>query len=300
MRALEPRTSGYVTNTSDGVDSYYEVFGAEDADRTILFIPTWSLIHSRCWKMQVPYFARRGFQVITFDGRGNGKSDRPESGYTSDHYTADALAVLDEVGVARAAVVTLSAGSRPGAQLAAEHPERVSHLILIGPAIRLQGSARVDLDPFLNEPPDRDGWNKYNAVHWREDYRDFVEWFTDEIFTEPHSTKPIDDFVGWAMEGDSEVLVATTIESLTPRMAEFCGSIQSPTLIIHGTDDQVIPHANSQDIHATIPGSALFTIQGGGHAPNVRDPVKVNLAIHDFLNTKPDRSAVRQVSYASA
>ncbi len=179
-------------------------------------------------------------------------------------------------------------------------PERVSNLILIAPAIRLQGSARVDLDPFLNEPPDRDGWNKYNAIHWREDYRDFVEWFTDEIFTEPHSTKPIDDFVGWAMEGDSEVLVATTIESLTPRMAEFCGSIQCPTLIIHGTDDHVIPHANSQDIHATIPGSALFTIQGGGHAPNVRDPVKVNLAIHDFLNTRPDRSAVRQVSYASA
>ncbi len=70
MRALEPRTSGYVINESDGVRSYYEVFGAADADRAILFIPTWSLIHSRCWKMQVPYFARRGFQVITFDGRG--------------------------------------------------------------------------------------------------------------------------------------------------------------------------------------------------------------------------------------
>jgi pimeloyl-ACP methyl ester carboxylesterase len=293
MRALEPRTSGYVINESDGVRSYYEVFGSENASRSILFIPTWSLIHSRCWKMQVPYFARRGFQVITFDGRGNGKSDRPESGYTSDHYTADALAVLDAVGVESVVVVTLSAGSRPGVQLAAQYPERVSHLILIAPAIRLQGSARVDLEPFLNEPPNRDGWNKYNAVHWREDYPDFVEWFSGEIFSEPHSTKPCDDFVSWAMEGSPDVLVATTVESRTPRIVEFCESIQRPTLIVHGTDDGIIPFENSKDILAAIPGTTLATLEGSGHAPNVRDPVKVNLLIHDFLG-KSTQAPVRE------
>ncbi|MEZ4521465.1 MAG: alpha/beta fold hydrolase [Thermomicrobiales bacterium] len=283
MRALEPRTSGYAINPKDGVRSYYEVFGPEGASRTILFFPTWSLIHSRCWKMQVPYFARRGFQVVTFDGRGNGKSDRPESGYTTDQFVGDGLAVLDAVGVQRTMLVTLSAGSRPSVQLAAEHSERISHLVLIGPAIRLQGGARIDLNPFLSEPPDRDGWNKYNAVHWSEDYRDFVEWFTDEIFTELHSTKPYDDFVGWAMETTPDILIATTVESLTPRILESCQSIRCPTLIIHGTDDHVIPIENSRDLQAKIPDSELFVLEGGGHAPNVRDPVKINEIIHTFL-----------------
>ena len=308
MRALEPRTTGYATNTEDGVRSYYEVFGpshpqrgpSSPAKRTLLFFPTWSLVHSRCWKMQVPYFARRGFQVITFDGRGNGKSDRPESGYTTDDYVADALGVLDAIGVERVALVTLSAGSRPAAQLTAEHPERVSHLVLIGPAIRLQGGARVNLDPFLSEPPDREGWNKYNAVHWREEYRDFVEWFTGEIFSEPHSTKPFDDFVGWAMETTPETLVATTVDSVTPRMAEFCASIQRPTLIIHGTEDGVIPFNNSQDVQATIPGSELFVIEGGGHAPNVRDAVRINLVVHELLNRRHGRIQQEEVAGARA
>lgn len=304
MRALEPRTTGYAINPNDGVRSYYEVFGpgpeGAPASRTILFFPTWSLVHSRCWKMQVPYFARRGFQVITFDGRGNGKSDRPESGYTTDHYAADALAVCDRAGVEQVALVTLSAGGRPGVQLAAEFRERISHLVLIAPAIRLQGGARLGLESFLSEPPDREGWNKYNAVHWREEYLDFVEWFVGNIFSEPHSTKPFDDFIGWAMETTPETLIATTVESATPRIAEYCNAVRCPTLLIHGDEDRITPIGNSRDVQAEILGSELFVIEGGGHVPNARDPVKVNLLIHAFLNRQYARIRRKETARASA
>ena len=304
MRALEPWSTGYATNPADGVRSYYEVFGpgSEEGSEgsTLLLFPTWSLVHSRFWKMQIPYFARRGFKVITFDGRGNGKSDRPETGYTTDHFVGDGLAVLDAVGAEEVDLLTFSAGSRPGAQLAAEHPERINRFVMIDPAVRLEGAARVNLEPFLEEPPDRCGWNKYNAVHWRENYRDFVEWFTGEIFSEPHSTKPFDDFVGWAMETSGEVLVATTIDSITPRMAEYCSAVQCPTLIIHGTDDGIIPFANSVDIQATVPMAELVAIEGGGHAPHVRDPVKVNLITHEFLTRQMDPEISREASDARA
>ena len=72
MRACQPLSDGYVER--DGIKIFYEVFGA--GEPTILLLPTWSLIHSRQWKMQVPYLARH-CRVITFDGRGNGRSDRP-------------------------------------------------------------------------------------------------------------------------------------------------------------------------------------------------------------------------------
>ena len=71
-RARYPDEEGYVER--DGVRLFYEVYGA--GERTVLFLPTWSIIHSRHWKAQIPYFARH-HRVLTFDGRGNGRSDRP-------------------------------------------------------------------------------------------------------------------------------------------------------------------------------------------------------------------------------
>ena len=71
MRACQPIDDGYVER--DGIRIFYEVFG--DGEPTVLLLPTWSIIHSRQWKMQIPYLSRH-CRVITFDGRGNGRSAR--------------------------------------------------------------------------------------------------------------------------------------------------------------------------------------------------------------------------------
>ena len=71
-RARYPDEEGYVER--DGVRLFYEVYGS--GEPTVLLLPTWSIVHSRHWKMQIPYLARH-CRVLTFDGRGNGRSDRP-------------------------------------------------------------------------------------------------------------------------------------------------------------------------------------------------------------------------------
>ena len=73
-RALLPERSGFAD--VDGVRIAYDVFG--QGDETILLLPPWAIVHSRFWKLQVPYLARH-FRVVTFDPRGNGRSDRPAS-----------------------------------------------------------------------------------------------------------------------------------------------------------------------------------------------------------------------------
>src|SRR5215471_7607390 len=105
MRALLPHTDGYAINPSDRIRVFYEVFGPVDASHSVVFLPTWSLLHSRIWKAQVPYFARHGFRVVTFDPRGNGRSDRPATGYRTDDFALDTLAVMDAIGVDAAALV---------------------------------------------------------------------------------------------------------------------------------------------------------------------------------------------------
>src|SRR5688572_6563518 len=105
MRAKLPHTDGFVER--DGVTLHYEVYG--DGEETMVFLPPWAIVHSRVYKAQLPYFSER-FRVIAYDGRGNGKSDRPEAvtAYSLDNYLADALAVMDANGVESAVLVGLS------------------------------------------------------------------------------------------------------------------------------------------------------------------------------------------------
>jgi pimeloyl-ACP methyl ester carboxylesterase/predicted glycosyltransferase len=295
MRAIEPVVTGHATNPADGVRLTYAVFGPPDAARTILFLPTWSIVHSRCWKMQIPYFARQGFRVVAFDGRGNGGSDRPAGGYTADHFARDTVAVMDATGIERAALVGWSAGSRWGIQVAAEHPRRVTHLAHIGTGALLHGGPRRDLDAFFATPPDFEGENKFNAVSWGRDYPGFLAWFFGNIFSEPHSTKGIEDAVSWGLETTPDVLIPTIIEGATPRMAEFAAAVRCPTLILHGDEDRISPIANGEALHAAIPGSSLVVLEGCGHAPHLRDPVKVNTLIHDFIGREePPRRTWRR------
>ncbi|MGZ4186000.1 MAG: alpha/beta fold hydrolase, partial [Solirubrobacteraceae bacterium] len=83
-RARYPDEEGYVER--DGVRIFWERYG--DGEPTVLLLPTWSIVHSRHWKLQIPYLARH-FRVITFDGRGNGRSDRPPG---ADAYRTDEFA----------------------------------------------------------------------------------------------------------------------------------------------------------------------------------------------------------------
>ena len=197
MRARQPDRDGHVERA--GVKVFYEVFG--EGLPTILLLPSWSVVHSLTWKMQVPYLARH-YRVITFDGRGNGRSGRPAGAdsYISAEYAADALAVLDATGTDRAVVVSLSRGASYALHLAAARPERVAGQIFICPTTPLApfSPARLPFARRFEEALDSDeGWAKDNARYWLRDYPGFLEFFFSQVFTEPHSTKQIEDGVSW-------------------------------------------------------------------------------------------------------
>src|SRR4029453_19013705 len=116
-----------------------------DGSPTIVLMPTWSIIHSRFWKMQVPYLARH-YRVVSFDGRGNGRSDRPvgPDAYEEAQYVADTLAVMDATDTEGAVLVSLSRGGQRALILAAEHPDRVLGSVFVAPAV-----------PLAPRPPER-------------------------------------------------------------------------------------------------------------------------------------------------
>jgi pimeloyl-ACP methyl ester carboxylesterase len=286
-RARYPDSSGYTERA--GVRLYYEVYGS--GEPTIFLLPTWSIVHSRHWKMQIPYLARH-CRVVTFDGRGNGRSDRPAAGYDEREFAADALAVLDATGTGRAVLVSLSLGAQRALLLAAEQPERVTDAVFIAPAVPL-GPTPLD-DPagcWDTELSTDEGWAKYNRHYWLRDYRGFLEFFFSQMFNEPHSTKPAEDCVGWGLETTAEMLVAAEGNELgEPTVHELCRRVRCPVLVIQGTEDAISGPAPGIAV-AEATGGQLVLLEGSGHGPHVRDPVKVNLLLREFA--LPQRAALQ-------
>jgi pimeloyl-ACP methyl ester carboxylesterase/predicted glycosyltransferase len=292
MRARLPDRSGYVRR--DGTRLYYELFGTGES--TIVFLPPWSIVHSRHWKAQVPYFARH-FRVLTFDGRGNGLSDRPagRSAYDDVEFALDTLAVMDANDIQRASLVALSAGSRWGLMLAAQHPERITAAAFIGPNVPFgapiaERSAAVEA---FDVPRERyDGWWKYNSNYWRIDQQGFVEFFFSEAIPEPHSTKQLEDCIGWGMETTPETLIATQAEHAMTEAeaAELATAVRCPVLVLNGDDDRIAGRVRAAGL-ARATGGTLLRLQDSGHLPHVRDPVRVNLALRDFFEPRPSRKS---------
>ena len=287
MRARYPDQEGFVER--EGVRIFYEVFGT--GEPTVLLLPTWSILHSRLWKAQVPYLARH-CRVITFDGRGNGRSSRPTSAdaYSDREFAADALAVMDATATGQAVLVSLSRGACWALLLAAEHPERVAGAVFTSPTLPLSPSHPQRIVYSFDDALDTDeGWARFNRHYWLKDYRGFLEFFMSQIFTEPHSTKQIEDAVGWGLETTAEVLIATQDAPFTVNektVVEFMHHVQCPVLVIHGDEDAINPHARGARL-AEMTGGTLVTIVGAGHCPECRDPVKVNLLLHDFIKPTP-------------
>lgn len=284
MRARYPDLEGFVEH--GGTRLGYEVFG--DGADCILFMPTWTIVHSRVWKMQVPYFARH-HRVITFDGPGNGRSDRvtDPSRYSADLYSEYAVAVLDECRVSSAFVVGLSLGGLYAIRLASLHPDRVAGLVLIGPALPIaepvRGRERIPDDFDMPYPENPRMWEKYNRAYWHDHYPDFVDFFFGEMFPEPHSTKPREDAEGWALETTPQILAAERDKPPLPVTVEtLLADITCPTLVIHGTDDRIISHDVGEEA-ARLTGGTLVSLESSGHGPMARDPVKVNRVIREFV-----------------
>ncbi len=282
MRARYPDADGFIER--DGVRVFYEVYGS--GEPTLLLLPTWVIVHSRSWKAQIPYLARH-YRVITFDGRGNGRSDRPvgAEAYSIAEFAADAAAVMDAVGVDRTTLVSESCGALWGTLLAADRPEQVDGIVYISPAVGLApGHPERDV-PFEDVLDTDEGWAKYNVHYWERDYLGFLEFFFAQCFNEPHSTKQIEDCIGWALETTPETLadalrgIGVTRDETFP---ETVARLRCPTLVIHGDRDLVRPHAQGEAL-ARATGGELITLHGAGHIPLARDPVKVNLLIREFV-----------------
>jgi pimeloyl-ACP methyl ester carboxylesterase/predicted glycosyltransferase len=300
-RARYPDGEGFVER--DGMRLFYEVYG--ENEETVFLIPTWSLFHSRHWKMQVPYFARH-FRVLTMDGLGNGRSDRCRDPrrYGAAEFARDCLAVMDATDTEQAVMVGLSWGAQYLLELVRQAPERVVGAAFIGPLFPYTPShLSLGLEPgrltrSLQRLLGYRWWGQVNGTHWLQDYPEFADWFVSRGFSEPHSTKGIEDGVGWALDTDPKTLIATVmgpVHTGRPALRELARRLECPVLVIQGDRDKITPPRDGRAL-ARLSGAELEVVRGAGHFPHARKPVQVNLALRDFSEHAFGRKRTRDAN----
>lgn len=292
--ARHPDASG-IASASDGVRIAYDVYGSSDP--TVVLLPSTPIVHSRQWKGQVPYLSR-SCRVVTFDGRGNGRSDRPTdpAAYREVAMVGDIESVMDATGTAAAVLVGLCGdGVWRAIQLAVEKPERVLGIVAFAPGVPHLAPPHPwkTAWSFDDEQPTDVGWAKYNRHYWQRDYAGFARFFFEEITSEPHSTKQIDDAVKWALDGSVGAMIADMDVEPSSDLATteaICRAVRCPMVLVHGTEDTCQPIARSHRL-AELTGAPLVVVEGAHHMIPGRHPVLANLLIRDLIRSVQEGAA---------
>ena len=287
MRARYPDHEGFVER--DGIKVAYEVYG--EGGLAALLVPSSPITHARSWKGLIPFLSRH-LTVVTTDGRGTGRSDRPHDSecYGPDEVEADLVAVLHASEVSEVVVVAHCHATAWALRLAADHPDLVAGLVTIAPGIAVAAGHDYTVEPerrWQEEVVDATGWSMRNRDFWRHDdgYRKWIEFFFDQQLPEPHSTKQYEDTVSWALDTEPEAMIAEREGRHAPtgsEAEELCRRVECPCLVIHGSDDRCQPLERGRRV-AELTGGELVVLDGAGHLPHCRDPVKVNRLIIDFI-----------------
>ena len=274
------------TVTVGDVELYYEEHGSGDPLLLIMGLAA----DSTAWMFQLPAFAER-YRTIVFDNRGIGRSSKPAGPYTIGGMADDTAGLLAAIGVERAHVVGVSMGGMIAQELALRHPDRVRGLVLactypepdeeirlgrsssiqqLGGTVGADGTAQIDLaavDPMMI-------------------FQTLLPKVFSPSFLQNQLPILMQLFGGALQWGFSiEAIMAQVDAVMSHQATDRLSSIKSPTLVITGDADLLIPPVNSDLIASKIPGARLVKIPGGTHGFNFETPDLFNRAVLDFLAT---------------
>ena len=234
------------------------------------------------WHRTLPVVSRH-YRAILFDNRGVGRSDQPPGPYTIAQMAADAAAVLDAAGIHRAHVFGVSMGGIIAQEFVLQYPERVHGLILGGTAC--DGLQAIRADPeaskllvmrpqmTMDEALEASVSILYDAGTLRAKIEeDFV------VRRRRYPTAP-------ACTAQMQAVFAWQSYDRLPQ-------VTSPTLVIHGESDRLVPPANGELIASRIPGAKLVLLPHAGHLFTTDQPEAAHEALLAFLQSVSPRENV--------
>jgi pimeloyl-ACP methyl ester carboxylesterase/DNA-binding CsgD family transcriptional regulator len=199
--------------------------------------------------------------LVRYDERGSGLSDWQIADYSLEARLSDLEAVIDQLGLERVALLGMSQGGPVAVAYAARHPERVSHLVLLGTqdrgilTARLPAERMIEFDTLLNLI--RIGWARANPVFRRVFTNLFIPGATDE------EVRWFDDLQRMSTSTDNAVRM--WVERARVNVAPLLPKVRAQTLVLHAVDDQAIPFGAGRRVARGIPGARFVPLESGNH-----------------------------------
>ena len=222
-----------------------------------------------------PALLARRFRVVTFDNRGFGDSDATEGPYTTAQLAIDALAVLDAAGIEQAHVVGISLGGMIAQELALAAPERVRKLVLCsttpgGPdsvPMPQQTVALMGRQPKL-------------------DPKEAMQLFVENALSSEPPAGLVDEIVAYRMANPPNPAgwYAQASAGAAHDALARLSAIRAPTLVVHGTADNVVDAGNAPLIAGAIPGARLVLVEGVGHLLPWELPDEFAALVEEFVS----------------
>jgi pimeloyl-ACP methyl ester carboxylesterase len=263
---------------SSGWDIFYETAGQPSAPPLVMVL---GLSHRLPHWGRLPALLAERLFVVTFDCRGMGQSERRDEPNTIHDEVGDILAVMEAVGLDRAAVYGRSRGGMLAQELALSHPDRISALILSGTTHRGPGSTgstevvseAMRITPEMTREQIFETQNAAMAApRWKErDPAAFAYLMGVDLEAPPRRFAVVRQqqaIEGWTSAGR-------------------LGQVTCPALVLCGEDDGMVPPENSRQLAGAIPGARLELVPQCGHLPMLEKPVEVARAVMEFLLPQP-------------
>lgn len=254
----------------NGADIYYEIHG--EGKETILLSHglLWS---GRMFEPQVAHFKSR-YSVITYDHRGQGRSQVTESGYDMDSLYEDAVALIEQLDIKGCHMGGLSMGGFVAMRVAARRPDLIRSLIL------METSADTEPNKFkyslLNNTVKLLGVKAVSAK--------VMPIMFGQTFLKDPNRKTERTFWKQQLESNPKTIVRS-VNGVVNRLGIYdeIAGIQLPTLILVGEEDVATVPEKAQRIHTQIKNAQLVILKNAGHSSTVEEPEQVNEAIEQFL-----------------
>ena len=264
---------------SSGQNGKVDVNGARIAYDVAGSGPPVLLLHAgigdrRMWDAQVPAFAEH-FTVIRFDARGFGETRKPDAPFAP---YADAIALLDHLGISRAHFVGVSMGSQTAIEAAIAAPDRVAALVAVAARTGTPVSSAL-----------RAGWERVDELYEAGDIAGAVEyelrmWVVGPD-REPHEVDS--QMRERVREMNAALFTRDDVDGeeipLDPPAAERLAEITAPTLIVYGDKDVMDVRQAAAPLAAAIPGARLAVIPDAAHLPQMERPEVFNEIVLGFL-----------------
>jgi pimeloyl-ACP methyl ester carboxylesterase len=244
----------------DGCRLYFETHGDQGAAPIVLLEGMGGDIPG--WRHNIPTLAEHLF-VLAYDFRGNGRSDAPDEPTTMATFVEDTTALLDHLDLDSAHLYGQSFGGMVAQEIALSRPERVRSLILAATHCGGDNAIRSE----AKTPKDKPYLALYSPSFARE-HPDHVE--EDVLVGSQNPQKPHAGRRQWEAIRDFD-------------SCDRLAGIRVPTLILHGTQDQMVPVENARMLADRIPGAELVLLEGAGHVYHSEQPARADRAVLEFI-----------------